>query len=106
MLLTGVGFLTVGVGALFVYADTEFTVCYGIFKSKDAAERAADAGGEAGFEVDVDHRGSESAVEFESGETGEDAREPRRAFRQILRRERGISGHDVEGCLERGPFDH
>ena len=93
-------------GALALYANSEYTVCYGIFESREAAEGAADAGRREGFDVNVDHRESESAVEFESGETGRDANAPRDAFRESLARERGISGHGDSGCLERGPFDH
>lgn len=96
----------VGAGAaLYLYADSESTWCYGVFKSRDAAERAADAGREAEFGADVDHRRRESAVTFRTGETGEDAREARQAFRQIVRRERGELGHPGGGCLERKPIN-
>ena len=90
---------------LYIYAGTEYTVCYGAFKSREDAERAADAGRGAGLDVEVDHRATESAITFESGETGEDADGARRTFRAILRRERGSPGHPDGGCLERQPFD-
>jgi hypothetical protein len=104
VVVAGVGL--VALGALALYANSEYTVCYGIFESRETAEDAADAGRREGFDVYVDHRASESAVEFESGETGQDAGAPRDAFREILAREGGVSGHGDSGCLERGPFDH
>ena len=97
-------FVTAGV-ALYIYAGSEFTACYGVFESREAAERAADAGRDAGLDPEIDHRATESAVTFESGETGEDAREARGMFRAIVRRERGTLGHPDGGCLERQPFD-
>ena len=96
--------LALAYGALYLYAGSKFTVCYGIFDTRDAAERAADAGRDADFDVYVEHRRRESAVEFETGETGEDATDARRAYREILRREGCSSGHGKTGCLEREPF--
>src|SRR6201999_3316686 len=78
---------------LYAYTGTEFTACYGMFGSREAAERAADAAREAGLTVDVDHRAGESAVEFTTGETGEDAEEARQAYQEVLEREGGTSGH-------------
>lgn len=100
-----VGLLVSAGVVLYIYAGTEYTVCYGTFESRDAAKRAADAGRNAGLDVEVDHRATESTVTFESGETGEDAGGARRTFRAILRRERGSPGHPGGGCLERQPFD-
>lgn len=96
--------LAVAVGAFYLYADSEYTVCYGIFKSREAADRAAAAGRDEDLNADVTGSDAGFAVEFETGETGEDAREARQAFRAVLRRERGTSGHGDTGCLERKPF--
>ena len=111
----GIGLL-VGVGsviglvaiavAVYLYAGTEYTTCYGVFKSKAAAEQAAEAGDDAGFDTATERLedgevGIYWAVDFDSGETGDDARELRRAFRDIVRRERGKLGHSGSGCLEK-----
>jgi hypothetical protein len=88
----------------FGYLGSEFTVCYGVFESRAQAEQAADAGRDAGLDPRVEHRPTESAVEFETGETGEDARDQRREFQRILREQGGMRGHPGEGCLERGPI--
>ena len=109
-LLLVIGLVAIGGVALYAYLGAEYTVCYGVFESKAAAERAAEAGRDADFDADVDHREDDEvgpywAVEFETGETGDDARESRRAFREALRRERGRFGHPDGGCLERTPFD-
>ena len=112
MKILGIGLLGVIVlvaslgGLLVVYANSESTTCYGIFRSGDAAGRAADAARDAGFDTDLEDRGSRSAVTFVTGETGDDAREARQRFRTIVKRERGELGHPGNGCLERGPFDH
>ena len=76
--------------AFAIYANTEYTTCCGIFESRSAAESAAETGREAGLDACVDHRASYSkpAVQFQSGEIGDDAREPRRTFRAIVRSER------------------
>lgn len=105
IVLVLVGLLVSAGVVLYIYAATEYTVCFGAFESRYAAERAADAGRDADLDVEVDHRATESAVTFESGETGEEADEARRSFRAILRRERGSPGHPDGGCLERQPFD-
>jgi hypothetical protein len=103
-----IGLVVIAAIALALYAGTEYTVCYGAFKSKAAAERAAEAGDEADFNTSTEHRkddqGSFWGVDFRTGETGDDARELRRAFRDIIRRERGEFGHPDGGCLEREPF--
>ena len=52
----------------------------------------------------VEHRARRSAVEFATGDTGDEARAERAAFREILRREGGTSGHGEAGCLEREPI--
>lgn len=97
----------VSLGVAFaIYANTEYTTCYGIFESRSAAESAAETAREAGFDAYVDHRASESAVQFQSGETGDDAREPRRTFREIVSREHGRLGHPGNGCLEMPRFGH
>lgn len=112
MKILGVGVLGVAVLiatlglVLVVYANSESTTCYGIFKSGDAAGRAADAARDAGFDTDHEYRGSRSAVTFMTGETGDDAREGRETFRAIVKREGGRLGHPGNGCLEGGPFDH
>jgi hypothetical protein len=93
-------------GILAVYASSESTTCYAIFRSGDAAGRAADSARDAGFDTDHEYRGSRSVVTFVTGETGDDAREARQRFRTAVKRERGELGHPGGGCLERGPFDH
>ncbi len=107
IVVVAVGLVVSAGVALYLYADSEFTLCYGIFKSRAAAERAAEAGRDAGFDdAQVDHRADGSAVTFESGETGDDASESRRTFREIVTRERGTLGHPGDGCLERKPLEH
>lgn len=100
------GLLMAGAAA-FVLCGTnsEFTECYGIFRSREAAEQAADAARDVGLGTYVDHRSSESAVTFDTGETGSDASEHREAFREIVRREGGTLGHPGGGCVERTPLD-
>lgn len=89
-----------GVGG-YLWANSQFTACYAVFNSRAAAERAADAGRDAGLDPYVEHRASDSAVTFSTGETGEDARKARQAYREIVRRARGRLGHPDGGCLER-----
>lgn len=107
-LLTGAGALLLlavaAAGALYLWAGSEFTICYGRFDSRAAADRAARAGDDAGFSTDVRRREAQWSVEFETGETGADATERVQAFADILRRERGRSGHGPDGCLERTPL--
>ena len=91
------------VSALWLTAD--FTECYGSFNSREAAERSASAGKDAGLDASVEERDGEFAVTFESGESGADAAQDRGAFREILEREGGAPGHSGEGCVERGHFE-
>lgn len=85
--------LIVSVGVAFsIYANTEYTTCYGIFTSQRAAENAADDARATGLDAYVDHRPTESAVQFETGETGDDARDDRKTFREIVAREHGRLG--------------
>ncbi len=100
------GLLVTAVGALYIYASSDYTDCYAIFQSRAAAERAADEADKIGFVPDVDHRRSESAVTFHSGESGADAQERRRVFGDFVRRHEGTLGHPGDGCLERKPFEH
>src|SRR5829696_1031829 len=87
---------------LYAYVASEYTECFGSFGSPEAAERAAGAARDAGFDADVERK---SAVTFESPETGNDAGEFRRVFHQILEREGGTFGHPGGGCLERQHFN-
>lgn len=104
--LAVIGLLLTAIAGLYIYASSDYTVCYAIFESRGAAERAADEAGEIGFDADVDHRRSESAVTFQSGESAADAEEQRRAFADFVRRHDGTLGHPGDGCLERKPFEH
>lgn len=92
------------------WLTNEFTECYGVFKTREAAERAATAGRHAGLGASVHATGhpdrpDESAVAFDTGETGADAAEYLEAFREIIRREQGVLGHPGDGCVERGSFE-
>ncbi len=102
--LVVVGLAAGCVAALYAYVNAEFTACYGIFPSRQAAERAADAARARGLDPEVDHRQTDSAVTFTTGETGNDARKARQAFREIVRRQ-GRLGHPDGGCLERTFFN-
>jgi hypothetical protein len=99
------------VAALSVWLASEFTECYGAFRTREAAERAADAARDAGLGASVDHHPAEGplpaewAVTFDSGETGADAATDREAFREIVSRGRGKLGHPDGGCTERGHFE-
>ena len=97
--------VVVGIG-FSVFANSETTTCYGVFASGDAAGRAADAGRAAGFDTDLESLDAETAVTFEIGETGDDAREHVQTFRKIVAREDGELGHPDSGCLEQAPFEH
>lgn len=94
--------LVVSLGIAFsLWANREYTECYGIFPSSDAAGRAENAAGEAGFGTrDLDREGAEAAVIFEFDETGDDGRQARQTFREIVEGERGRLGHPGDGCLE------
>lgn len=87
--------------ALLAYANTRSTTCWATFRSGDVAGRAGEAAREAGFDVEYDHRGSRAHATFTTPESGDDARELRRAFGAIVTRERGELGHPGDGCLER-----
>jgi hypothetical protein len=97
-----VGALVVSLGIVFfVLATREYTECYGIFPSADAAGRAEHAAGEAGLGTrDLRREGAEAAVTFEFEETGDDGRQARKTFREIVEREGGRLGHPGNGCLE------
>ena len=105
ILLLAVGLAVIAVVGFYFWASAEFTECYGSFESREAAERAADRAEDAGLGTDVDHRRSESAVTFDTEETGDDAREARQAFREIIKVENGRLGHPGNGCLERAAFE-
>jgi hypothetical protein len=92
-------------GAGYFALASDFTECYGSFKTEEAAERAAGAAEDAGLDASVDHRRSESAVTFETGETGADAAEDRETFRKVLEQEGGELAHPGDGCVERGSFE-
>ena len=91
--------LIAGVG--YSLLTKQFTECYGTFKTSEVAERAAEAGRDAGLGASV----NESAVTFETGDTGDDAAEDREAFREIVEREDGELGRPGNGCVERGSFE-
>jgi hypothetical protein len=109
-------FVAAGLGALIlalvVFAVAQFnsesTLCFGLFDSPQAAERAAGRLRDAGFDADVDsaeeRQSPEVGVTFYSGDTGDDAREFREASRQAVKREGGELGHPG-GCLEKPFFD-
>lgn len=94
--------LVVSLGIAFsVWANREYTECYGIFPSADAAGRAENAAAEAGLDTrDLDRGGAEVAVTFESDDTGDDGRQARQTFREIIEGEQGRLGHPGDGCLE------
>ena len=100
------GVLVVAVaGAGYFLLTSQFTECYGSFQAEEAAERAVDAAEDAGLSASVDHRPTESAVRFETGETGADGAEDRETFREVLDREGGELAHPGDGCVERGSFE-
>ncbi len=92
-------------GAGYFLLTSQFTECYGSFKTEEAAERAAGAAEDAGLGASVDHRPTASAVTFDTGETGADATEDRETFRDVLRQEGGELAHPDDGCVERGSFE-
>jgi hypothetical protein len=92
-------------GAGYFLLTSQFTECYGSFKTEEAAERAADAAEDAGLGASVGHRPTNSAVTFDTGETGADAAEDRETFREVLRQEDGELAHPGDGCVERGSFE-
>jgi len=92
--------VTLGI-AFSVWANREYTECYGIFPSAQAAGRAETAAGSAGLGTrGLDREGAEVAVTFEFDETGDDGRQARQTFREIVEREGGRLGHPGDGCLE------
>lgn len=92
--------------AFSVWADREYTECYGVFPSADAAARAENAAAEAGLGTrDGDRKGAEAAVIFESDETGDDGRQAGQTFREIVEGEQGRLGHPGDGCLELPRYD-
>jgi hypothetical protein len=92
-------------GTGYFLLTSQFTECYGSFKTREAAESAAEAAEDAGLGASVDHRPAESAVTFETGETGADATEDRETFREVLEQKGGELGHPDDGCVERGSFE-
>ncbi len=94
--------LVVSLGIAFsAWVDREYTECYGIFPSADAAGRAEHAAGEAGLVTrDLEREGAAVAVVFEFDDTGDDARHARRTFRMIVERNGGRLDHPGDGCLE------
>jgi hypothetical protein len=97
-------------GAGYFWLTNEFTECYGVFKTREAAERAADAGRDEGLGASVHatghpNRPKESAVTFDTDETGADAAGDRETFREVLKQEGGELGHPSDGCVERGSFE-
>ena len=94
--------LVVSLGIAFsVWANREYTECYGIFPSADAAGKAQKAAAEAGLGIrHLDREDAEAAVIFEFDETGDDGRQARQTFREIVDREGGRLGHPGNGCLE------
>jgi len=91
------------VGGGYLYVNHDYTECFAGYETKQAAERAAEDGRDAGFDVTVERRSEWSAI-MTFGETGDDARDDRARFREILDETGGELGHPGEGCLERGPF--
>jgi hypothetical protein len=93
--------LVVSLGIVFsVWANRQYTECYGIFPSADAAARAENAAGEADLDTRDRREGAEVAVTFEFDETGDDGRPARHKFREIVEHEGGRLGHPGNGCLE------
>jgi hypothetical protein len=109
--LAGVITLGVIVGLGYFLLTSQFTECYGSFKTEEAAEGAADAAEDAGLGASVDHHAAEDdlpaewAVTFDTDETGGDAAEDRETFRDVLKQEDGELGHPGDGCIERGSFE-
>lgn len=109
--IAGAATLGVVVVAGYFLLTSQFTECYGSFKTRAAAERAADAAEDAGLDASVDHHPAEDglpaewAATFDTGETGGDATEDRETFREVLKQEEGELGHPGDGCIERGSFE-
>jgi hypothetical protein len=101
-LLVLVALLAAGAVALMAWGNSEFTDCYARFSSEADAEAVADDLGDV--DVDIERRDGEFAATFTTGESGEDARSLRRAFRSAVLAQDGELGHPGDGCLERGPI--
>lgn len=107
ILLVAGSVIAAGVIAFIAWSNSEYTNCFGMFASSEAAERAAEAADDAGFDASVERpepKTKRYPVTFESGETGHDAAGFRETFARILREEGGEPGHPG-GCLERGPIN-
>ena len=103
--IVGGAVIAVLAGVGYFLLTSQFTECYGSFKTRGAAERAASVAEDAGLGASIDHRRAESAVTFETGETGADAARDRETFREVLEQEGGELAHPDDGCVERGSFE-
>jgi hypothetical protein len=102
--IAGAGLAVVGI-AVYLYASSEYTACYGVFESQQAAEEAAEVARESGFDAEVEQPSSKQVdVTFESGETGGDAGEFRATFHKVVAQAGGEHGHPGTGCVERTPI--
>ena len=100
-----VGVLGLAGFAFMAYTSTEYTACYAGFETRESADRAAEAAGDAGLDTEIhEETAGDVRVTFTTGETEEDARELRDAFHEIVEQEDGEIQHDRNGCVERPPI--
>jgi len=100
-----IGGLALAGFAFMAYTSSEYTACYAGFESRERAERAAAAAGDAGLDAEIQEEAAgDVRATFTTGETEEDARELREAFQEIVEREGGEIRHDRNGCVERPPI--
>ena len=101
--------------AFYGWATSQYTECYASFASSEKAEAAGAEARAIGLDAD-EQTGSQAqsasstggnwiAVTFSNGETGEDAKPFRSAFRSIVARGDGRLDHPGGGCIERAPFN-
>jgi hypothetical protein len=104
----------IAIVAFLGYLSSEHTSCFTDFATREAADRAASAGREAGHDADLEPSGPNErkrssqggrriAVTFRDGETGEDAKDFRRTVAETAERE-GVS-FNPNHCIERSRFD-
>lgn len=97
VLLIAVGCLVVlagiYIGLIFWGASSESTECFASFKTPEAADRAASMASDLGYDSAADERDRRTYVRFESGETGDDAKDFRSDFLRIMDAEDGTLAH-------------
>jgi hypothetical protein len=91
---------------LYAYASSDYTACYSQFDSRQAADQAAEAGGDAGFDTDVEERRPGAVfVTFTTGEADSDAVvEYEDSFQRIVKDSGGTLAHPGTGCIPRQVF--